>query len=99
MGKYIVYAVSSMRSYNDGNEVYYGTDGIFGSYEAARAYIRKDMEEIASEQGLEFPADYFMDHRDVMTSFGDRFSWQIEPLFIDLNGLLKDRSDDRGVVV
>lgn len=50
MSKEIIYLVTSFRDYGQG-EAYYGPDGVFHTYEEARAYIMADMEEVNDWDG------------------------------------------------
>ena len=45
MEKTIIYAVSSLRDYGDG-EIYFSTDGLFATKEMANAFIRQDITEV-----------------------------------------------------
>ena len=48
-----IYAVSSVRSYGNSDEVYFGTDAVFASLGEANKYVRKEMNDIVSGENKE----------------------------------------------
>ena len=75
----VIYAVSSKRTYS-GGEDYFGTDGIFRTYEEARTYVYGDMDSLFDE-GIVDEESATVNKDDFVIQDGDNFfKWQIEPL-------------------
>lgn len=88
MDKTYLYAVSSVRCYNNGEDRYYSTDDIFLSYDEALAFIRKDAAEALEyfretfedvpDDALDFCCN---DYEDACISYaGWYFSWRIDTI-------------------
>ncbi len=81
-----LFAVSSVRSFSDG-ELYYGTDAIFLDADRADAYVRDEMKKMLKDEiddrDLE---DLRIDYDDyiIETTFGS-FGWTIEEIKMRLS--------------
>lgn len=75
-----VFAVVSFRQYEN-EERYYGCDGIFLTYDAAREYIISDMKETltAECEGETLQADFDDFTIDACSHY---YSWQIDPVYV-----------------
>ena len=75
-----VFAVVSFRQYEN-EERYYGCDGIFLTYDAAREYIMSDMKETLSveceDETLQADFDDF-----TIDACSHYYSWQIDPVYV-----------------
>lgn len=86
----IVFAVSQLRSYYDCGEQYFGTEGIFLTYDEAKKFINQEIDDIISGFnrddheiffGLndEFDDEVSWDD-DSISSDGHKFQWDISPV-------------------
>lgn len=86
-----LYCVSSLRCYEN-DEIYFGTDNVFLDEDAAKEYIRKDMDETVAEicaegedrQEIEVDYDDFS-----ISAHGDKYRWNIAPISLP-PALVKD---------
>lgn len=70
----MVYVVTSLREYEN-DELYFGCDGVFASREAAKDYVKKDMNETV----MQCTAPLFeMDDDYCIHDGNDLYRWQIE---------------------
>lgn len=86
MVKCLIFAVSSVRDYGDG-ELYFGTDGVFRTRQEAEEYIREDVRETLLDYrelfDTEIPSgcvdEETNDYSDFSIRFdGHTFLWRID---------------------
>lgn len=86
----IVFAVSQLRSYYDCGEQYFGTEGIFLTYDEAKEFINQEIDDIISGFNRDDHETFFGSNDefddevswddDSITSDGHKFQWDISPV-------------------
>lgn len=86
----IVFAVSQLRDYCDRGERYFGTDGIFLTYDEAKEFIKQEIDDIISGFNRDDHETFFGSNDefedevswtdDSIWSYGHKFQWGISPI-------------------
>lgn len=75
----IVFAVSQLRSYYDCGEQYFGTEGIFLTYDEAKEFINQEIDDIISGFNRDDHETFFGSNDE----FDDEVSWNDDSISSD----------------